>query len=84
MEYLEPLDRSLGPDGVLLKQQTILLVMREVEKLQPRLRSVVDHYYRSECSLAEAAKAQEISLAAAKSRLMRGKARLRLRLQGLK
>jgi DNA-directed RNA polymerase specialized sigma24 family protein len=60
-----------------LRQQTILLVRREVKKLKPSLRSVVSHYYASECSLEEAAKAQEISLGAAKSRLLRGRARLR-------
>jgi RNA polymerase sigma-70 factor (ECF subfamily) len=77
VELQEPVDRSLGPDGICLKQQAILLVRREVEKLQPRLRSVVNHYYGSECSLEETAKAQEISLGAAKSRLVRGRVRLR-------
>jgi RNA polymerase sigma-70 factor (ECF subfamily) len=77
VERQEPVDRSPGPEGIFLKQQNVLLVRREVEKLRPRLRSVVNHYYRSDCTLAEAAKAQEISLAAAKSRLTRGKATLR-------
>jgi len=77
VEPKEPVDRSLGPEGIYLKQQAILLVRREIEKLHPSLRSVVKHYYGSECSLEEAAKAQEISLAAAKSRLMRGRVRLR-------
>jgi RNA polymerase sigma-70 factor, ECF subfamily len=72
----EPVDRSLGPEGIYFKQQSILLVRREVEKLQPILRSVVKHYYGSDCSLQETATAQEISLAAAKSRLQRGRARL--------
>jgi RNA polymerase sigma-70 factor (ECF subfamily) len=73
----EAVDRSPGPEGIYLKQQTILLVRREVEKLRPKLRSAVKHYYGSDCSLEEAAKAQEISLAAAKSRLLRGRVRLR-------
>jgi len=73
----EPVDRSLGPEGAFLKQQAILLVRRAVENLHPSLRSVINHYYGSECSLEEAAKAQEISLAAAKSRLLRGRIRLR-------
>src|SRR5260370_155586 len=47
------------------------------KKKKPSLRSVVNHYYGSECSLEEAAKAQEISLGAAKSRLLRGRVRLR-------
>jgi RNA polymerase sigma-70 factor (ECF subfamily) len=73
----EPVDPSPGPEGTYLKQQAILLVRREVEKLRPSLRSVVNHYYGSDCSLEEAAKAQDISLAAAKSRLLRGRVRLR-------
>jgi RNA polymerase sigma-70 factor (ECF subfamily) len=77
VEQQDPVDRSLGPEGSYLKQQSILLVRREIEKLHPSLRSVVKHYYGSECSLEEAAKAQDISLAAAKSRLMRGRVRLR-------
>jgi RNA polymerase sigma-70 factor (ECF subfamily) len=76
-ELQEPVDRSLSPEGNYLKQQAILLVRREVEKLRPSLRSVVNHYYESDCSLEETAKAQEISLAAVKSRLMRGRVRLR-------
>jgi RNA polymerase sigma-70 factor (ECF subfamily) len=76
-EPQEPVERSPGPERIYQKQQTIRLVRREVEKLHPSLRSVVSHYYGSECSLEEAAKAQEISLAAAKSRLLRGRVRLR-------
>jgi RNA polymerase sigma-70 factor, ECF subfamily len=77
VELQEPIDRSPGPEGICLKQQTILIMKREVEKLHPNLRSVVSHYYGSECSLEEVAKAHEISLAAAKSRLLRGRVRLR-------
>ena len=77
VEIQEPLDRSPGPEKIYLKQQAILLVRRQVERLPPSLRSVVNHYYGSDCSLEEAAKAQQISLAAAKSRLLRGRVRLR-------
>jgi RNA polymerase sigma-70 factor, ECF subfamily len=77
VELHEPVDRSPGPEGICLKQQAIFLVRREVEKLHPSLRSVVNHYYGSECSLKEAANAQDISLAAVKSRLLRGRIRLR-------
>jgi RNA polymerase sigma-70 factor, ECF subfamily len=76
-ELHDPVDRSPGPEGVYLKQQAILLVRRQVEKLQPSLRSVVNHYYGSDCSLEETAIAHEISLAAVKSRLLRGRVRLR-------
>jgi RNA polymerase sigma-70 factor, ECF subfamily len=77
VELQEPVDRSPGPEGIYLRKQAILLVRREVEKLQPNLRCVVNHYYGSECSLQEAAKAEDLSLPAVKSRLMRGRVRLR-------
>jgi RNA polymerase sigma-70 factor, ECF subfamily len=82
VELPEFVDRSPGPEAIYLKQQAILLVRREVEKLHPILRSAVNRYYVSECSLQEAAKAEEISLGAAKSRLSRGRARLRSSLAG--
>ena len=77
VELQDPVDRSPGPEEIYQRQQAILLLRREVEKLHPSLRSVVNHYYGSECSLEEAAIAQEISLPAAKSRLSRGRVRLR-------
>jgi RNA polymerase sigma-70 factor, ECF subfamily len=76
-EIPEPVDRSLGPEEIYLEQETTLLVRREVEKLQPNLRSAVYHYYGSENSLEESANALGISLSAVKSRLARGRARLR-------
>jgi RNA polymerase sigma-70 factor (ECF subfamily) len=77
VELYEQVDRSPGPEAIYLKQQSILLLRREVEKLHPSLRSVVSHYYGAECSLEEAANAQEITVAAAKSRILRGRVRLR-------
>jgi len=77
LEPPEPIDRSLGPEGIYLKQQATLLVRREVKKLCPSLRSAVNRYYGSECSLEEAARALDISLSATKSRLLRGRVRLR-------
>jgi RNA polymerase sigma-70 factor, ECF subfamily len=77
LELQEPIGRSLGPEEIYLKQEAILLVRREIETLRPSLRSVVNHYYGSECSLEEAAKVLDISLSAAKSRLSRGRVRLR-------
>jgi RNA polymerase sigma-70 factor, ECF subfamily len=81
VELQEPVDRSLGPEGIYLRQQAILLVRQEVKRLKPILRSVVSHYYGSECSLEEAAKAEEISLGAVKSRLLRGRVGLRSSLE---
>ena len=82
VELQEFADRSPGPERIYLHQQEILLLRREVEKLHPSLRSVVSHYYGSDCSLEETAEAQGISLAAAKSRLLRGRVRLRSSLAG--
>jgi len=76
-ELREFVDRSPGPERIFLYQQEILLLRREVQKLHPSLRSVVNHYYGSDCSLEDAAEALDISLSAAKSRLMRGRLRLR-------
>ena len=77
VEPQEVEDRSPGPEGIYLKQQAILLLRQEIEKLKPSLRSVVSHYYESDCSLEETAIAHEISLGAVKSRLLRGRVRLR-------
>lgn len=76
-ELQDPVDRSPGPEAIYLKQQSALLVRRAVEKLQPSLRSVVKHYYEFDCSLDKTAEAHGISLAATKSRLSRGRGRLR-------
>src|ERR1700683_4021328 len=76
-EPQEPVDRSPGPEEICLRQQAIFLVKRSVEALLPRLRSVVMHYYESEGSVQESAKALDISVSAAKSRLARSRARLR-------
>ena len=77
VEQHDPADKSLGPEDINLRQQTVLILKREIQKLHPNLRSIIKHYYESECTLEEAAKAEEISLAGAKSRLMRGRMRLR-------
>ncbi len=82
VELEEFVDRSPGPEAIYLRQQAILLVRREVKKLHPILRSAVDHYYGSECSLEETARAQTISVGAAKSRLARGRGKLRSSLAG--
>jgi RNA polymerase sigma-70 factor, ECF subfamily len=80
-ELNESIDRSFGPEKAYQKRQTGLLLSRAVERLAPNLRSVVSHYYGHDCSLKETAKAQGISVAAAKSRLSRGRVRLRASLK---
>jgi RNA polymerase sigma-70 factor (ECF subfamily) len=73
-EYVDP---CLSPEGLHLRHQLILELRREVQKLRPTLRSIVVQYYGAECSVEESAKALDISLAAAKSRLIRGRKTLR-------
>jgi RNA polymerase sigma-70 factor (ECF subfamily) len=80
LEIQEPVDPAPGPEETYLRKQAVLVVAREVEKLPSILRCVINHYYGSECSVECSAKALDISVSAAKSRLMRGRHRLRVRL----
>jgi RNA polymerase sigma-70 factor (ECF subfamily) len=73
----EHVDPSLNPEGLHSRHQIILELRREVQKLRPTLRSIVVQYYGAECSVEESAKTLDISLAAAKSRLIRGRKTLR-------
>ena len=76
-EATEYVDRSLDPERQHSRHQVIFVVRREVKKLQPKLRSIIEQHYGTECSLEESAKAFDITVAAAKSRLMRGRKTLR-------
>jgi RNA polymerase sigma-70 factor (ECF subfamily) len=77
-EYVDP---ALDPEGLHSRRQIILELRRQVQKLRPTLRSIVVQYYGAECSVEESAKALDISLAAAKSRLIRGRKTLRWSLE---
>jgi RNA polymerase sigma factor (sigma-70 family) len=70
-------DTSFDPEYLHSRNQIILLVRQEVEKLKPTLRSVIKQYYGTECSLEESANALDISIGTAKSRLVRGRKTLR-------
>jgi DNA-directed RNA polymerase specialized sigma24 family protein len=76
-ELREYADNSLGREDLYFKRQNILLLQRAVQSLRPSLRRVIDHYYGTECSVEESARALDLTLAATKSRLMRGRMRLR-------
>ena len=84
-ETAEHVDHSPDPEAVYFKHQITLLVRREVQKLRPSLRAAMKQYYDCECSLEESARALGVSVAAAKSRLTRGRSRLRrsLRRRGI-
>lgn len=79
-ELWEPVDNSPGPESIYQNSQTVFLIRREMQRLRPNLRSIANLYYSSDDSLEESAETLEISLAAAKSRLMRGRIMLRSRL----
>jgi RNA polymerase sigma-70 factor, ECF subfamily len=76
-DAMEFVDTSFDPEHLHSRNQIILVVRQEVEKLKPTLRSMIKQYYGAECSLEESAKAFDISVGAAKSRLMRGRKTLR-------
>jgi RNA polymerase sigma-70 factor, ECF subfamily len=78
VEFVDP---SFGPEYLQSRNQIILIVRKEVKKLKPSLRSIIKHYYGNECSVEESAKALDISLGTAKSRLVRGRKTLRLHLR---
>jgi RNA polymerase sigma-70 factor (ECF subfamily) len=76
-ETFEYVDPSPDPEGLNSRRQIVLVLRREVQKLRPTLRSMVMQYYGAQCSVEESAKALEISVATAKSRLLRGRKTLR-------
>lgn len=81
LEEQEHRDPALGPEAIYFRKQAIHLLKQEMQKLQPNLRTIVDYYYGSEQSLEESARAFDISVSAVKSRLHRGRARLRSSLE---
>ena len=87
-EALEPpeyADLSPSPEERRLKNQMALLVLRDIERLNPHLRAAITLFYSSECSLEELATTLNLTVATVKSRLMRGRKRLRwfLQLRGI-
>jgi RNA polymerase sigma-70 factor, ECF subfamily len=76
-DVVEFVDPAHGPEYLHSRNQIILMLGREVEKLKPTLRSMIKQHYGTECSLEESAKALDISVGSAKSRLMRGRKALR-------
>ena len=71
-------DQAPDPERRVAKAQIILLLRKELHGLSPKMQEVVTSYYGHDHSLQEAADALGISIAAAKSRLLRGRRSLRL------
>ena len=74
-------DPSLNPEQHLAKRETIHIVRKAVQRLRPGFRIAMDKHYGNECPLSETAKALGISVAATKSRILRGRLKLRTSLR---
>jgi len=70
-------DQAPDPERRIAKAQIILLLRKELHGLSPKLQEVVTSYYGHDHSLQEAADGLGISVAAVKSRLLRGRRRLK-------
>jgi RNA polymerase sigma-70 factor (ECF subfamily) len=70
-------DQAPDPERLVAKAQIILLLRKELHGLPPKIQEIVTSYYGHDSSLREAADALGISVAAAKSRLLRGRRSLR-------
>lgn len=76
-ELPDPPDLSPEPEQQCAKREKVLLLRRAVRRQRPEFRVIIDTYYQRELSLQETADALGISLATAKSRLGRGRQKLR-------
>ncbi len=74
---LDIADQAPDPERRAAKAQIILLLRKELRGLSPKMQEVVTTYYGQDYSLQEAADALGISVAATKSRLLRGRRSLR-------
>jgi len=70
-------DRSNGPEKELVLNESREMLRDAVHRLPPRIRDVVELYHSQDCSMVEVAQTLGISVAAAKSRLMRARVALR-------
>ena len=73
----EILDQRPDPEHCIAKGQIILLLRTELKSLPPKIQKMLITYYGHDHSLKEVADALGISVAAAKSRLSRGRRTLR-------
>lgn len=74
-------DRAPDPERLLAKAQIGLLLRKELRGLPPKMQEAVASYYGNDHSLQGAADALGISVAAVKSRLLRGRRILRSSLE---
>jgi RNA polymerase sigma-70 factor (ECF subfamily) len=84
IEVPEYPDDAPNPEQVCATKQINEAVSKAVGRLPHGLRDIFEHYYREECSLEESANAFGLTVAAAKSRLVRARRALRSSLQARK
>jgi RNA polymerase sigma-70 factor, ECF subfamily len=70
-------DHALDPERSVAKGQIVLFLRKKLQALPPKMQEVVASYYGNDYSLQETAEALGISVAAVKSRLLRGRRNLR-------
>jgi RNA polymerase sigma-70 factor, ECF subfamily len=69
-------DVALNPEQVCLRKQQYYSMLRAIERLDPKSRSVVAFWVSKGCSMREAAHSLNLSLATVKSRVYRARKRL--------
>jgi RNA polymerase sigma-70 factor (ECF subfamily) len=81
LEIFEPSDPLPNPEEVYAKQQSTHRLAAAVRMLHPSFRILMERYHQDEVRLVDAANALGITVAAAKSRLMRARHKLRRTLE---
>lgn len=74
-------DPSLNPEQHLARREMAHLVRKAMQRLRPSFRIAMDKHYGNQCPVSETAEALDISVAATKSRLLRGRLELRTSLR---
>jgi RNA polymerase sigma-70 factor (ECF subfamily) len=74
-------DQAPNPERHIAKAQIILVLQKELHRLPPKMQEAVTNYYGHDHSSQEAADTLGISVAAVKSRLLRGRRSLRSSLE---
>jgi len=74
-------DQAADPERCVAKGQIVFFLQKELQALPPKMQEVVTSYYGQDYSLQEAAEALGISVAAFKSRLLRGQLRIGIQSQ---
>jgi RNA polymerase sigma-70 factor (ECF subfamily) len=79
-DHVEPTDRAGSPESCCARRETEGLLKTAIQRLPPTLRDVVQMRHMEDRSIEEVAQFLGISVSAAKSRLMRARAALRMSL----